>query len=100
MRGETFKAISHPFRVQVLEMLSDGQIHPTAALAHGEPMTKAAISQHLKILRESGLVIEIKEGREKRYCLDPSGIAEILAWAETFQLFWTNKMRNLAQYMW
>ena len=99
MDVETFKAISHPFRKHVLETLADGQPHATSSLIEGFPMTKGAVSQHLKILRESHLVIEVKTGRHKHYCLDSTGVADVLQWAETFQAFWTGRMRNLNTYL-
>ena len=99
MEADTFKAISHPFRKHVLETLADGELHDTASLVVEFDMTKAAISQHFKILKEARLVQEIKAGRHKHYCLNPQGIHDVLDWAETFQAFWTRKMVGLNTYL-
>ena len=96
---DTFKAVSHPFRKHIIEQLADGELHTTPELAAGFQMTKAAISQHFKILRTAHLVTEVKMGREKSYSLNPQGITEVLRWAEHFQSFWTTRMQDLNEYL-
>lgn len=99
MELETFKAISHPFRKHVIESLADGTLHSTESLVTEFSMTKAAVSQHLKILRDAQLVTEIKIGRTKSYGLNPTGIQDVLQWAESFQDFWMTKLRDLNTYL-
>ena len=99
METTTLKALSHPFRKYVVEQLAYGDSYTTAELKGELNLSKEVVSQHLKILRESQLILEMKVGRNKQYCLNPSGIREVLDWAETFQLFWSEKLKDLNQYL-
>ncbi|MCG8382168.1 MAG: metalloregulator ArsR/SmtB family transcription factor [Gammaproteobacteria bacterium] len=99
MNIETFKAISHPFRKQVIEQLANGESLGTQELKGDFGITKAAVSQHLKILRDAQLIHEIKVGRNKEYLINPDSIKEIFIWAQSFQAFWSSKMTSLNTYL-
>ncbi len=95
----TLKAISHPFRKYVIEQLAYGESYGTADLKGEFTLSKEVVSQHLKILREAKLILELKIGRNKQYRLNPEGIREVLDWAETFQMFWSERLTNLNNYL-
>jgi len=53
-------------------------------IAHGLPVSRPAVSQHLKVLKEAGLVTDRAEGTRRVYYLDPNGLAALRAWLDQF----------------
>lgn len=68
-------------------------------LAAEFPMTRPAISQHLKILRQAGLVRERKVGRQRHYRLVPSRLAVVDRWIEDYRRFWKGNLESLKRYV-
>jgi DNA-binding transcriptional ArsR family regulator len=90
MRRDVFQAIADPNRRIILSMLSDGKLNVNQ-VADNFDITRSAVSQHMKILTECGLVVINKKGRE-RYCeakLDKLG--EIWDWLNQYKKFWEGK---------
>jgi DNA-binding transcriptional ArsR family regulator len=90
MRRDVFQAIADPNRRVILSMLSDGKLNVNQ-VADNFDITRSAVSQHMKILTECGLVVINKKGRE-RYCeakLDKLG--EIWDWLNQYKKFWEGK---------
>ena len=75
--------LSDPTRRQVLERLRDGP-RPVNALAAGMPISRPAVSQHLKILKDAGLVEDRSEGARRIYSLRREGFMELRNWLDTF----------------
>ncbi|MGY1724010.1 ArsR/SmtB family transcription factor [Blastococcus sp. SYSU DS0533] len=79
----TFEALGDRTRRQILELLSSGE-QPAGALVQAlqgsASISQPAVSQHLRVLREAGLVTVRAEGTRRLYALDPSGIAAAQAW--------------------
>ncbi|GJL91579.1 MAG: transcriptional regulator [Hyphococcus sp.] len=82
--GSKFEALAVPTRRVVFEKLRAGPMS-VGDLAAGLPVTRPAVSQHLKILKHAGLVAEHREGVKRIYRLDAEGIAEI---RDYFDRFW------------
>jgi DNA-binding transcriptional ArsR family regulator len=57
---------------------------PVGELAKGLPVSRPAVSQHLKVLKEAGLVAEDKDGTRRIYRIDPHGLARLRAWLDQF----------------
>jgi DNA-binding transcriptional ArsR family regulator len=74
-------ALGDPTRRAIVERLRDGP-RPVGELARGLPVSRPAVSQHLKVLREAGLVTDRQDGRRRLYALDPRGLAELRRWVE------------------
>ncbi|HVM78980.1 MAG TPA: metalloregulator ArsR/SmtB family transcription factor [Stellaceae bacterium] len=74
-----FAALADPTRRRIVEMLAAGELSAGAIAAHF-PATAAAISQHLKVLREARLVRSRGEAQRRIYALDGTGLAEIDEW--------------------
>ena len=76
--SELFQALSDPTRLRILELLKNGK-HPFCvnAIAHHVGISQSAASQHLKILRQNGLVNVKKEGYFKHYSLNLDNLAKI-----------------------
>ncbi|MGZ5198308.1 MAG: ArsR/SmtB family transcription factor [Telluria sp.] len=76
-------ALADPTRRAVLERLRGGRAS-VSDIATGLPVSRPAISQHLKVLKEAGLVKDRAEGVRRMYELDPSGLGELRAWLDRF----------------
>ena len=78
-----FAALHDPTRRAVLERLRDGP-KPVGQIARGLPVTRPAVSQHLKVLKEAGLVDDRSEGTRRIYHIDPKGLGAMRAWLDQF----------------
>ena len=78
-----FEALGDPTRRRVLELLATGERpvgEVVAALRTHAPVSQPAVSQHLRVLREAGLVTARAEGTRRLYALDPAGLDAARAW--------------------
>ena len=88
-------ALGDPTRRAIFERLAVKPL-PVGQLSDGLPVTRSAVSQHLKILKEAGLVKDISEGTRRIYQLDPRGIGVMREWLERF---WTDALNNFAHFV-
>jgi DNA-binding transcriptional ArsR family regulator len=72
-----------PTRRHVLELLRDGE-HSVRELTDATPVTQSAVSQHLRVLREAGLVKARPVGTRRMYRVDPEGLSAVRAWVDSF----------------
>ena len=96
--ADVFTAIAHPVRREILERLVGGEADVQALAAHFDT-TRSAVSQHLSILRQTGLVESRKEGRHRIYRLEPTNLSDIFAWVAQFEQFWEGKLDALGDYL-
>ena len=85
------RAIAEPRRREILTLVRDGEMSAGEIASHFE-ITRPAISQHLTVLRESGLLSERREGTRRLYRARPEGLAEL---REFLNEFWTNRLERL-----
>ena len=95
---DVFTVIAHPVRRQILEILVHGDKTVTG-LAEPFEISRSAISQHLSILLESGLVAVQKRGKERYYQLRPETLNEVYSWVTQFEHFWSDKLDSLEAYL-
>ena len=89
------KTLADPTRRAVFERIArEGEVAATG-LVRGSRVSQPAISQHLRALREAGLVIERRDGRQIHYRIAPRGLAPLLNWLGHYQLFWRERFDNL-----
>ncbi len=81
--ARAFAALADPTRRAVFERLADGP-RAVSELADGLPVSRPAVSQHLKVLKEAGLVTDRAEGARRVYQIDPQGLGQIRAWLDRF----------------
>ena len=79
--GMALSALADPTRRQVLEQLRAGP-RPVSAIAERLPVSRPAVSQHLKVLKEAGLVREERQGTRHIYEIDPKGFGPLRAWLD------------------
>ena len=96
--SDIFHAIAHPARRAILTLLRGGE-RPAGELAEPFGMTFAAISQHLKILKEAELVSERREGRQRIYQLQPKPLREVWTWVDEFQDYWNERLDALEAHL-
>ena len=80
---EALAALADPTRRRVFERLRSGP-KPVGAIARGLPVSRPAVSQHLKVLKEAGLVREEAQGTRRIYEIDPKGLGALRAWLDQF----------------
>lgn len=81
--GQGLKAVADETRRSILTLLRDGE-KSVLEIAEEFPMSRPAISKHLRILKEAGLVVETPAGRQRIYTLDETPLAAIGAWLAQF----------------
>ena len=91
---DVFAAISHPARRQMLDLLAL-EDHNVNALAGHFAMSRPAVSQHLRILLDAGLVTEQRHGRERRYHFVPARLAVVKEWISQYERFWDDRLARL-----
>jgi len=72
--AKMLKALGNPIRFQIVEYLASNQTCITNDIVRALPLAQSTVSQHLKVLREAGLIVGEIEGPATCYCLDPDGI--------------------------
>jgi DNA-binding transcriptional ArsR family regulator len=81
--GTALAVLADPTRRQVFERLRGGP-RPVNIIAHGLPVSRPAVSQHLKVLKDAGLVEERSEGVRRLYSLRREGLMELREWLDSF----------------
>jgi len=87
-------AIADPTRRELLALLAEGEI-AAGDMADRFPVSRPAISRHLRVLREAGLVRSRTEGRRRLYALDPAPLRELDAWLEPYRDLWAQRLDAL-----
>jgi DNA-binding transcriptional ArsR family regulator len=87
-------AIADPTRRELLGLLAGGEL-AAGDLADRFPVSRPAISRHLRVLREAGLVRSRTEGRRRLYALDPTPLRELDAWLEPYRDLWAQRLDAL-----
>ena len=93
-----YTAIAHPVRRQLLDQLLDGE-QSVHALAGSFTVSRPAVSQHLHVLLDAGLVAERREGRERHYRLQPERLREVQQWLRKYERFWQDRLGALTTYL-
>lgn len=98
MRRDVFQAIADPNRRAIIHMLTAEPMTHTEVARHFD-ISRPAISKHLRILQECGLIEIEKEGREKYCRARLQSLHEVSDWVEQYRTFWTNKLDALGDFL-
>ncbi|MGW2149518.1 ArsR/SmtB family transcription factor [Nonomuraea bangladeshensis] len=90
-----FAALASPARRELLRLLLEEDGQPAGRLAERFAMSRPSVSEHLKVLRDAGLVAETRQGRERLYRLEPAPLMEIRDWLSPYERFWREKLAAL-----
>lgn len=91
---DVFQAIADPTRRRLLQLLEEKELPVTVISGHFT-MSRTAVSKHLRVLADAGLVTERKVGRETRYRFDPTPLLELKCWLSYYDRYWDNKLAML-----
>jgi DNA-binding transcriptional ArsR family regulator len=94
----TFQALADPTRRAVLDLLRQGS-QPAGQIARAFPVSRPAISKHLRLLRRAHLVHERREGRNRVYQLNAEPLKAVDSWLEQYRVFWQASLTNLKAYV-
>jgi DNA-binding transcriptional ArsR family regulator len=94
----TFSALADPTRRAVLDLLRKGR-QPAGQIARAFPVSRPAISKHLRLLRRAHLVNEHREGRHRFYHLNPEPLRAVDSWLEQYRTFWAASLNNLKAFV-
>jgi len=98
MRRDVFQAIADPTRREIINLLAVNQLNLNA-VADNFAMSRPAVSKHIKILTECGLIIIKQQGRE-RYCkANLKKLEQVSAWANQYRAFWNDKLDALENFL-
>lgn len=93
---DRFVALADPTRREIIESLSVSE-RSFGELAAQFEMSRPAVSQHLRVLRETGLVAVRAEAQRRIYRLEAAGLAEIDTWLQKVRSFWASRLSDLEQ---
>jgi DNA-binding transcriptional ArsR family regulator len=94
-----FEILGDPVRRRILELLNDGELTSGAvveAIQRDFGITQSAVSQHLKVLRESGFAAVRVDGARRLYSVESSSLQEVDAWVGRFRRLWEPRLEALA----
>ena len=94
MRRDVFQAIADPTRRDIIGLIAKQTMTPNA-VAESFDVSRQAISKHIKILAECGILTVAIEGREYYYSVEPKKLAEVAEWIEPFRKMWEQRFDRL-----
>lgn len=94
----TFSALADPTRRAVLDLLRHGS-QPAGRIAEAFPVSRPAVSKHLRLLRRARLVRERREGRHRVYELNPGPLQAVDSWLSHYRTFWQSSLKNLKAFV-
>ena len=98
MVNDSFKALSHPIRREIVERLAAGPAN-VGEVTRGLGVSKPAITKHLKVLEETGVVTRVVEGRTHRLSLDPRALGEAADWMDRQRALWERMFDVVEDYL-
>jgi len=98
MANDTFKALAHPLRRDIVERLSEGSA-TVGEVTGNFDVSKPTISRHLKMLEEAGVVSRVIDGRTHRLALRPEALAEASDWIESQRQRWERLFEVVGEYL-
>jgi DNA-binding transcriptional ArsR family regulator len=94
----TFQALADPTRRAVLDLLRAGT-RPAGEIAQAFPVSRPAVSKHLRQLRRANLVVEQRRGRHRYYQLNPGPLRTVDAWLDHYRGFWKSSLTSLKAFV-
>ena len=98
-REAAFHALADPTRRALLDLLRRQGSQAAGQIAQAFPVSRPAISKHLRTLRQARLVRERRQGRHRFYQLNPGPLQAVELWLEPYRAFWPGRLASLKQYV-
>ena len=96
--AKALDALGDPTRRAVFEALAIGP-HPVGQIAAGLPVSRPAVSQHLRVLKEAGLVASRAEAQRRVYSINPAPLRQIDRWLQRYRKFWSDELDSLERHL-
>ena len=93
--ARVFAALGDRTRLRLLARLSDGRSRSIAALSQDSELTRQAVTKHLRVLEDAGLVSSLRAGRESRFQYRPEPLAEARGWLDRLSAQWDDALGRL-----
>ena len=94
----TFQVLAEPSRQAILDLLCDGEL-PVGELVARLGMSQPAVSKHLRVLRDAGLVTARADAQRRLYRIRPDPLAELDAWLAPYRKFWSASLDRLEEHL-
>jgi len=98
LRRDIFQAVADPTRREIIHLLSNQSLNLNAVAGHFQ-ISRPAVSKHIKILRECGIIVISQQGRERFCRADVGKLKEIDAWLDQYRQFWNTKLDALGDFL-
>lgn len=95
----TFWALSDPMRIEILDRIAAGSEATVTQLAAAMPITRQAVTRHVGTLREAGLVVGARQGREHRYWVDRGPLDDARRWLHARTTSWERALARLSEHL-
>ena len=94
---DVFNAIAEPRRRAILDVLVDGRAHPVGEMVERLRMPQPAVSKHLAVLRQVGVVQASKRGRLRLYRLNAEELRPVHDWVKMYERYWTHQLGRIKE---
>ena len=91
------RTFADPTRRAVFERIVNSDEVTVGELTRGSGVTQSAISQHLRALKQAGLIVDRAQGRNVHYRAEPKGLAPLVDWMSLYGVFWRERFANLRE---
>jgi DNA-binding transcriptional ArsR family regulator len=98
MRRDVFQAIADPIRREIISLLASKQLN-MGTIADNFDITRPAVSKHIRILAECGLVVIKQQGRERFCKANLKKLQQVVNWIEQYRRFWNSKLDALEDFL-
>ncbi|SCL36799.1 DNA-binding transcriptional regulator, ArsR family [Micromonospora rhizosphaerae] len=95
--GDVFAALANPTRRELLRLLLERGEQPVQRLADHFDMRRPSLSEHLKVLKDAGLVVEQPAGRQRLYSLRAEPLRQVADWLSPYERFWRARLADLRE---
>lgn len=95
---QVFAALANPTRRDVLDLLREGA-RPVQDIAARFDMARPSVSEHLKVLRDAGLVSEARHGRQRVYSVQAEPLVDMARWLSPYEQFWRASLKDLRSFL-
>jgi DNA-binding transcriptional ArsR family regulator len=96
--ARTFQVLAEPSRQAILDLLRDGE-RPVGELVDQLQLSQPAVSKHLRVLREAGMVDARADAQRRLYRIRPEPLAELDAWLASYRRLWTTHLDRLEEHL-
>lgn len=93
-----FSALAEPKRREILDLLREGE-RPAGAIGERIGLAQPTVSQHLKVLRDAGLVVVRADANRRIYALRPAALLELDAWLDPYRQLWAGRLDALEHHL-